>query len=399
MYNQQQSTDSQKEENSGSKSEKLGNLGETVDEIESDRIPLQNWIGSDCNSFYPIGSDRIGSAHVLAQSKTFSVIERGANGDGMTDNIAVRIIFLIIINLRIRSGKVFKDSNSLSKKGVLVAHTDEASNSVEYWVTFRYVNQLTINGGGSLDGQGSTVWPHAPGKFSVSLRFDFVNNSDIDHITSINSKKFHFNIFASNNIKIDNVHIVAPGDSPNTDGIHIANTSTMHISNLVIATGDDCVSMGPGSKNINISNVQCGPGHGISIGSLGGEHDEEAVSGIHVTNCNITNTMNGVRIKSWAKPFKEPLELDWTRMDKIDQIIIFNLILFNPGYRIWLLKLITQAHGSLHLSTCQSNPCQKIEMRDINIAYNGGGGPAKSACANAHGSTNGQQQPPACLVA
>ena len=45
-------------------------------------------------------------------------------------------------------------------QGDLVAHIDEASNQVDHWIAFRYIDELTIDGGGSLDGQGSSAWPH-----------------------------------------------------------------------------------------------------------------------------------------------------------------------------------------------------------------------------------------------
>lgn len=78
----------------------------------------------------------------------------------------------------------------------------------------------------------------------------------------------------------------------------------MTISNARIETGDDCVSIGDGSQQIKVEKVTCGPGHGISIGSLGKYKNEKPVSGITVRNCTISNTMFGVRIKTWPDSTK-----------------------------------------------------------------------------------------------
>lgn len=63
--------------------------------------------------------------------------------------------------------------------------------------------------------------------------------------------------------------------------------------------GDDCISIQTGCSNVYIHNVNCGPGHGISIGSLGRDHTKACVSNITVRDVNIHNTMTGVRIKTW----------------------------------------------------------------------------------------------------
>ncbi|URE01694.1 Glycosyl hydrolases family 28 [Musa troglodytarum] len=86
----------------------------------------------------------------------------------------------------------------------------------------------------------------------------------------------------SRNITFDSIKISAPGDSPNTDGIHIANSANIQVSNSVIGTGDDCISIGSGCTNLTIFRVLCGPGHGISIGSLDKNAGEKDVIGLYV---------------------------------------------------------------------------------------------------------------------
>lgn len=136
--------------------------------------------------------------------------------------------------------------------------------------------------------------------YKQSIKFNSISNGFLQGITSINSKFFHFQINKSQGVHFQNMTIIAPGESPNTDGIHIGGSNDIIINKVNISTGDDCVSIGPGTSNVHISEVNCGPGHGISIGSLGKYQNEGDVNGVIVTNCNIGKTQNGLRIKSWA---------------------------------------------------------------------------------------------------
>ncbi|URE42486.1 Glycosyl hydrolases family 28, partial [Musa troglodytarum] len=58
----------------------------------------------------------------------------------------------------------------------------------------------------------------------------------ISGISSVDSKLFHFQIFESRDITLDSIRISAPGDSPNTDGIHIADSTNIQVTNSVIGT-------------------------------------------------------------------------------------------------------------------------------------------------------------------
>lgn len=54
-----------------------------------------------------------------------------------------------------------KDQTKFTIQGDLKAPIEnQFSVDIEYWINFQYVNQLVIDGGGSLDGQGPTAWPY-----------------------------------------------------------------------------------------------------------------------------------------------------------------------------------------------------------------------------------------------
>ncbi|KAF7800774.1 polygalacturonase-like [Senna tora] len=101
-----------------------------------------------------------------------------------------------------------------------------------------------------------------------NLEFGFLNNSIVRDITSKDTKIFHVNVLGCNNVTFANFTINAPATSPNTDGIHIGRSSEINIIDSFISTSDDCISLGDGNRNINALRVICGPGHGISVGSL-----------------------------------------------------------------------------------------------------------------------------------
>jgi len=96
-----------------------------------------------------------------------------------------------------------------------------------------------------------------------SLYFRKVRNGIIQNIKSIDPKGFH--VFVTNcvNIRLRLLKLVAPSESPNTDGIHISQSVNVKVSKNNIETGDDCISMIQGANDVHINKMNCGPGHGI----------------------------------------------------------------------------------------------------------------------------------------
>lgn len=99
--------------------------------------------------------------------------------------------------------------------------------------------------------------------FYQSIALQSCDKVEISGLTSLNSQGVHIHINGCNDVSLQNLKLIAPADSPNTDGIHVGNSRLFRVRNSTIATGDDCISIGPGSRDMRIERIQCGPGHGI----------------------------------------------------------------------------------------------------------------------------------------
>jgi len=215
---------------------------------------------------------------------------------------------------------------------------------------------------------------------------------------------------------MEKLTITAPADSANTDGIHIGPSSGITITDIKIGTGDDCISLGDGSQDITITKVTCGPGHGISVGSLGRYKDEEPVSGITVTGCTITNAQNGVRIKTWpASPSAG--SASGMHFEDITMINVDNPILIDQGYcphgqckaqvpstikisdvSFKNIRGSTNNVEAIKLACSKSVPCEKVNLQDIDLKFTGSG-EAKTICENVKPTISGTQNPPGCTGA
>jgi len=69
------------------------------------------------------------------------------------------------------------------------------------------------------------------------LRFYSSFNVTVRNIRISNSPQCHLKFDSSGGIKVRNVTISSPGDSPNTDGIHLQNTRDVEIRSSSIGCG------------------------------------------------------------------------------------------------------------------------------------------------------------------
>ncbi|KAL4592312.1 hypothetical protein LXL04_005302 [Taraxacum kok-saghyz] len=225
-----------------------------------------------------------GPTLIIPTGKTFLISPVAFNGPCKSSSVDIKL-----------SGNILAPKTLDGWKGCIEEH---------FWIYFRSVQRLTIQGPGQIDGQGSIWWKNGGQTKTTTcnrpsaLHFHDCDGLQLRGTKHINSPKMHISINGCDGVDIGNVQILAPGDSPNTDGIDISGSSHVNIHDSNIQTGDDCVAINGGTNDINVTRVLCGPGHGISIGSLGENGAHDTVEQVHVEHCNITGTKNGLRIKT-----------------------------------------------------------------------------------------------------
>ncbi|TKV97430.2 hypothetical protein SEVIR_9G493100v4 [Setaria viridis] len=188
-------------------------------------------------------------------------------------------------------------------KGTLEAPSNRSvwlDRNLQEWITFEGIDRLHVLGGGTLNGNGQQWWINSC-KLNkpMALYFRRCTHLVVEDLQVRDSMQMHVAISYSWNVLVSKLFITAPGWSPNTDGIHVSNSKEVSISDCTISTGDDCVSIVSGSMFVRVTGIFCGPGHGISIGSLGASNSWAHVSDVLVEKATLQGTTNGVRIKTW----------------------------------------------------------------------------------------------------
>ncbi|BBH03464.1 Pectin lyase-like superfamily protein [Prunus dulcis] len=174
------------------------------------------------------------------------------------------------------------------------------------------IHDVVITGeNGTIDGQGDVwwnMWRQRTLQFTRPNLIEFMNSKNIiiSNVIFQNSPFWNIHPVYCSNVVVRYVTILAPYDSPNTDGVDPDSSSNVCIEDSYISTGDDLVAVKSGwdeygiaygrpSSGITIRRVRgSSPFSGIAIGS----ETSGGVENVLAEHINLYNMGVGIHIKT-----------------------------------------------------------------------------------------------------
>ncbi|ODV61960.1 endo-polygalacturonase [Ascoidea rubescens DSM 1968] len=214
---------------------------------------------------------------------------------------------IVVENLTVPKGKTL-DLSSL-KEGSTVTFKGKTTFEYKEWkgplikISGKKI-KVTGKSGHVIDGDGSRWWDGKGGNGGKTKPKFFAAHKMIDStIEGLNIKNTPVHCFSINNVQnlvISGIVLdIKDGDSNgghNTDAFDVGSSTGVTIKDSTIYNQDDCLAVNSGN-DITFTNNYCSGGHGISIGSVGGRSNN-VVDGVSVSDCQIVDSDNGVRIKT-----------------------------------------------------------------------------------------------------
>jgi polygalacturonase len=206
--------------------------------------------------------------------------------------------------------------------------------AVEPLVIASSANNVSIVGGGVIDGAGESWWKMARGVKDAGVMgihprprlvvFDHCKHVRVEGVTLQNSGFWQLVPYYSDDIVIRNIRVLAPANSPNTDAVDPFSSSNIVIDHLYADVGDDNIAIKSGainspggdepSKNIHITDSTFLHGHGLSVGSeiAGG------VQNVVAERIHFNGTANGIRVKANRDRGNDVSHLEFRDIDMKD---------------------------------------------------------------------------------
>lgn len=202
---------------------------------------------------------------------------------------------------------------------------------------------ISVTGFGKLDGNGKKWWDtfrndrqNLAYPRPKLISFHHCQRITVKDIQLINSPSWTINPILCENLTFDNLTILNPADSPNTDGIDPESCKNIRISNCHIDVGDDCIAIKSGTEDTsekvaceNITIVNCTMVHGHGAVVLGSEMSGD-IRNVVISNCVFQETDRGIRLKSrrGRGGIVEDVRINNIVMDQVMCPFILNLYYF-----------------------------------------------------------------------
>ncbi|KAK8682741.1 hypothetical protein V6N13_055115 [Hibiscus sabdariffa] len=213
-----------------------------------------------------------------------------------------------------------------------------------------------------------------------ALFFHNCNGLRLKGLTHLDSPKRHIGINGCKDVVVSDLLIKAPEDSPNTDGIDISDSTNVLIQDSTIETDFNSFCLGDG-----------------------GAYD--TIEEVHVKNCTLSNTQNGVRIKTFqgASGFARKISFENILLNNVDNPIIINQFyqdkgklrsygLFGKASAIEVsdvtysdIQGTSASKQAIDLNCDNVVGCTNIVMKNIHITASADAPQIYSFCNNAHG--------------
>ncbi|WP_086349008.1 glycoside hydrolase family 28 protein [Candidatus Enterococcus clewellii] len=248
------------------------------------------------------------------------------------------------ITLYLNAGSVLKFSDDQKEYPVVISRWEGVEQQVYASCVYaEHAENISVTGFGVLDGNGKNWW-HVFRNDQSALKFPRpklisfhkCSRITIRDVRLIDSPSWTINPILCEDVTVDNVSILNPSDSPNTDGIDPESCKNVRINNCHIDVGDDCIAVKAGTEeteervsceNVTITNCTMVHGHG---GVVLGSEMSGGIRNVTISNCVFQGTDRGIRLKSrrGRGGTVEDIRISNIVMDRVICPFIINLYYF-----------------------------------------------------------------------
>jgi polygalacturonase len=181
------------------------------------------------------------------------------------------------------------------------------------------LHHIAITGRGTFNGQGAAWWaamdvaehgnarPDRPiRRRPMFLQIKDCSDARIDGPTFVNAPFWNVHLLYSTNIEVANCRMIAPANSPNTDGLNTDSCRDVLVRDCLADVGDDGFGIKSGRDEEgrkmnrpteNVTYLRCHVLHGHSVCAIGSE-ESGGVRHVRFLDCTGDGTDNGIRLKS-----------------------------------------------------------------------------------------------------